>query len=105
MDFPLVILSMAANEEEAKKISEVLVDERLAACVNRIPNVQSIYLWKKKRCDDQECLMIIKSKRMLLEKVILKIKELHSYEVPEIIAVPIMGGSEDYLNWLEANTR
>lgn len=104
MDFPLVIISTASDEKEAILISETLVNEKLAACVNRISGVQSVYIWKGQLCDEQEWLLMIKSKKSCLDQVIMRIKSLHTYEVPEIIALPIMGGSEDYLNWMEMNT-
>jgi len=105
MDFPLVIFSTASDEQEAKLISETLVNEKLAACVNRISGVQSVYFWQNNICDDQEWLLIAKSKKSRLDDIISRIKAIHSAEVPEIIALPIMGGSEDYLDWLETRTQ
>ncbi|MFC1568841.1 divalent-cation tolerance protein CutA [bacterium] len=105
MDFPVVIFCTTASEHEARLISESLVKEKLAACVNRLPGIQSMYIWEGKLCDDQEWLLIMKSKKSVLDQVISKIKSIHSYDTPEIIALPIMGGSEDYLNWLETNTQ
>ncbi|MBN2104769.1 divalent-cation tolerance protein CutA [bacterium] len=105
MDFPLVIFCTTSDENEAKLISETLVKEKLAACVNRIPGLQSIYFWNKQICDDQEWLLLIKSKKSRLDQIIFRIKAMHNAEVPEIIALPIMGGSEDYLEWLETNTQ
>ena len=104
MDFPCVIFCMASSEEEAKKLSTALVNEKLAACVNMISGMRSVYRWKGEVCEAEEWLLIIKSQKAVLDRVIHRIRTLHSYEVPEIIALPIMGGSEDYLNWLEANT-
>lgn len=105
MDFPLVILCTVSDENEARLISETLVKENLAACVNRLPNVQSVYQWQGKTHDDSEWLLIIKSKKSRLDSIISKIKALHSADLPEIIALPIMGGSEDYLDWLETHTQ
>lgn len=104
MDFPCVIFCMASSEEEAKKLSTALVNEKLAACVNMVSGMRSVYRWKGEVCEAEEWLLIIKSQKAVLDRVIHRIRTLHSYEVPEIIALPIMGGSEDYLNWLEANT-
>ena len=104
MDFPCVIFCMASSEEEAKKLSTALVNENLAACVNRVSGLRSVYRWKGEVREAEEWLLIIKSRKSVLDRVIHRIRTLHSYEVPEIIALPIMGGSEDYLNWLEANT-
>lgn len=105
MDFPLVIFCTAPSENEAKLISETLVKEKLAACVSRMSGVQSVYIWKDKICDEKEWLLIIKSRKSCLDQMTTRIKSIHSYEVPEIVALPIMGGSEDYLNWLETNTQ
>ncbi len=100
----IIVLITAQNEEEAGLISRTLVDERLIACANSLP-VRSIYRWKDKIEDDSEILLICKSKEELLDKLIERVKELHSYEVPEIIALPITGGSEDYLKWVDENTK
>jgi len=105
MNFSLVIFCTVPNEEEARKISETLVRQKLAACVNRVQGIHSMYFWEQKICDDQEWMLIIKSKKTLLDTIIAEIRKKHSYDVPEIIALPIIGGSEDYLNWLETNTR
>lgn len=105
MDFPCVILCTASSEEEAKKLGTTLVNEKLAACVNYSEGLRSVYRWKGKVCEADEWLLIIKSQKAALDQMIRRIQALHSYEVPEIIALPIMGGSEDYLNWLDMNTR
>jgi periplasmic divalent cation tolerance protein len=104
MDFPCVIFCTASSEEEAKKLSTALVNENLAACVNIVQGVHSVYRWQGEVCDATEWLLIIKSHKSVLDRMIQRIRSLHSYEVPEIIALPIVGGSEDYLNWLETNT-
>ena len=100
----IVVLITAPNDDEAGKISEILVEERLIACANRLP-VHSIYRWKDKTEDDKEILLICKTKEELLDKLIERVRELHSYEVPEIIAVPIVGGSDDYLKWVDESTK
>ena len=94
----------APNEEEASKISRTVVEERLAACVNIIKSVRSIYRWQGQIEDEQEVLMIIKTRRTLFERLQGRVKELHSYSVPEIIGVPVTEGSEEYLNWLGQET-
>lgn len=96
----IVIYITVPNEDEAARISKTLVKEKLVACVNIIKNVRSIYSWQDKIEDDVEVLMIAKTKKSLFAKVSNRVKELHTYTVPEIIALPIIIGSEDYLNWM-----
>ena len=96
----IVAFITASNEDEAAKISRALVESRLAGCVNIIRNIRSIYSWQGKIEDEPEVLMIAKTRKPLLDALMKKVKELHSYTVPEIIALPIVGGSEDYLKWL-----
>lgn len=100
----IIILITAGSEEEGKKIAESLVTHRLAACSNIVPSVKSIFFWEGKTDQASEVLLIVKSKRALLEKIIEHVKEIHSYKVPEIIALPLIGGSDDYLQWIEDNT-
>jgi len=91
---------MAANETQAAAIARTLVEERLAACVNMLGPVRSIYRWRDAVEDERECLMLIKTAARLCGKVERRVKELHSYEVPEVMAVRFASGSADYLNWL-----
>ena len=93
-----VILSTCANMEEAKKIARALVKEKRAACVNIVPRILSIYTWKEEVVEDEEVLLIIKA--LEFERVRERIRELHSYEVPEIIALEISEGDEEYLKWM-----
>lgn len=93
------------NLEQATDIARVLVQKRLAACVNLIDPIRSIYSWKDQIYDEKEILMIIKTRRALFEKLTSEIKILHSYEVPEIISTPIEDGLPDYLNWIDQNTQ
>lgn len=101
---PVVIYITAPKEEEAARIARSLVEERLAGCVNIIRGVRSIYSWEGKVEDEAEVLMIAKSRRSLFDQLAKRVKELHSYTVPEIIAVPVTEGSEDYLKWLGSVT-
>ena len=101
MDDPVVILVTTSSKEEANAIGKKMVEERLAACVNVIPGMRSVYVWEGKFCDEGEVLLMMKSRRGLLDRIVSRVKELHSYEVPEVIALPILGGSEDYLRWVE----
>ena len=100
----IIILITASDEEEAARLSQIIVGERLAACVNIIRAVRSIYRWQGRIEDGQEVLLIIKTKRSLFERLQKRVKELHSYSVPEIIALPLVKGSEQYLNWLGQET-
>jgi periplasmic divalent cation tolerance protein len=97
----IVVLSTCGSVKEAELIARSLVERRLAACVNLIPGIRSIYRWKDAVEDSQEILMVIKSSRALLEEVRAEIVKLHSYEVPEVLAMPIVDGAETYLDWME----
>lgn len=96
----IVVLATCTSREEADKIARALVSKRLAACVNVLPGVQSIYRWKGNVEEAEETLLVIKSSRALFKELSGEIEKLHSYEVAEVIAVPIVDGSEAYLEWL-----
>ena len=96
----IVVLSTCASPEEAGKIARTLVEKRLAACVNILPAVRSIYRWKDAIEDDPETLLLIKSSRALFNDLRSEIERLHSYDVPEAIAIPIVDGLERYLEWM-----
>jgi periplasmic divalent cation tolerance protein len=100
----IVVFITASNEDEAATIAGALVEAKLAGCVNIINNIRSIYRWQGKIEDEKEVLMIAKTRREVFGAFIKKVKELHNYEVPEVIAVPIVEGSPDYLKWLEEVT-
>jgi periplasmic divalent cation tolerance protein len=100
----IVVFITAPQEEEALKIAQALVDDKIAACVNIVKNIRSIYRWQGKIEDDNEFLMIVKTRRDLFENLLKSVKRLHSYSVPEIIALPVIEGSEDYLSWLKEET-
>lgn len=100
----IIVFITASNEDEAARIARALVEARLAACVNLIRNIRSVYSWQGKIEDEAEVLMIAKTRRSLFDALSKKVKELHSYTVPEIIALPIVAGSADYLNWLKEVT-
>ncbi|MCX5693851.1 MAG: divalent-cation tolerance protein CutA [Candidatus Omnitrophica bacterium] len=101
----LVILVTAKDKKEAQKISAGLIKAKLAACVNIINKVDSIFFWAGKIDRAQESLLVIKSKKEKLSKVIKLVKSLHSYKVPEIIAIPIIAGDKPYLRWIDAALR
>jgi periplasmic divalent cation tolerance protein len=96
----VVIFITASNEKEAKNISDTLVQERLAACTNLTP-VRSTFFWSGKIEHENEFLLIVKTRKERVDDIITRVKELHSYSVPEIIALPIDGGNQDYLRWIE----
>jgi periplasmic divalent cation tolerance protein len=102
---PIIVLVTCGSEEEALKISRSLVEERLAACVNLISPIHSIYRWEGKIWDEKEWLLMIKTQRKRFKEIETKVKLLHSYSVPEIIALPIVEGSSSYLNWINENTK
>ncbi len=96
----LLVLTTAGSEAEARKIAEALVERKLAACVNIVPGVHSVYRWEGKVEGAEEYLLLIKTSKSREEQVGSAIRELHSYELPECIAIPIESGSEEYLKWL-----
>lgn len=100
----IVVFITASNEEEAVKIAKALIEARLAGCVNIIKNIRSIYSWQGKIEDEPEVLMVAKTQKDLFNNLSKKVKELHSYTVPEIIALPLVEGSEEYLKWLSEVT-
>ena len=100
-----VILTNVSNKENGLLIARELVSSRLCACVNIIENATSIYFWKGELCEEGEFLLLIKAKSADFEKIKEKILELHEYELPEIIALPIDRGHEAYLKWIDENTR
>jgi periplasmic divalent cation tolerance protein len=104
MSKAIVVLVTCGTEDEAVEIAHALVEERLAACVNLISPVRSIYRWEGKIWDEKEWMLIIKTQKKRFEELKKKVKSLHSYSVPEVIALPIVEGSASYLKWLEENT-
>ncbi len=100
----IIVFITASAEEDAAKIAKALVEARLAGCVNIIKDIRSIYSWQGKIEDEKEVLIIVKTQKHLFVPLMKKVKELHSYTVPEIIALPIIEGSEGYLKWLKEVT-
>jgi periplasmic divalent cation tolerance protein len=102
----IVVLSTCGSREEAQRLAHALVEKRLAACVSLIPGVRSIYHWRNEAGKDtieeqEEVLLVAKTSRLLLEELRSEIERLHSYEVPEVIAIQVVDGSERYLAWLD----
>lgn len=98
-----VIFVTTKNKTEARKIAQRLLKERLAACINIVGGMESLFWWQGNIDKAQEALMIIKTKRKLFEKIVSKVKLWHSYQNPEIIALPIQAGSWNYLKWIDEN--
>lgn len=96
----ILVLCTCPDDVVAAKIATILVNERLAACVNRIPRMVSTYWWKDKVQTDTESLLIVKTADRLLDRLAQRIHDLHPYEIPEVIKLPIEGGSERYLAWI-----
>jgi len=94
-------LITATDAEEAENIAEVLLGERQAACVNIVPNINSSFWWEGKLDTVQESLLIVKTKASKLPEIMQSVKTVHSNTVPEIIALPIIGGNQDYLDWID----
>ncbi len=104
MDRFILVLTTMPEEERAQEIAKALVGERLAACVTVSSACQSLYWWEDRIAEDREYILYIKTKASLYPRLEKKLKELHPYEVPEIIALPIQKGSRAYLDWLKKET-
>jgi periplasmic divalent cation tolerance protein len=97
----IVVFSTVSSAEEAEKIAHGLVDARLAACVNVVPGLRSYYRWQGKLEDSAEFLLVIKSTKKHFEALCTLLEKLHSYEVPEVIAMPVVAGARNYLSWMD----
>ena len=106
MDFKhIVVLITVPSEKIAEKIANALLEQNLAACVNIVAPIRSLYTWKEKICDDEEMLLIVKSRAELFEnQLVPAVQAAHPYQVPEIIALPILMGSKNYLDWINDST-
>ena len=96
----IVIFITCSSKEETDKIKDALLEKKLAACVNIISEVGSYFRWQGKIDSAREILLLVKTKKSALNKIIKLVKQFHSYEVPEIIAFPIVGGNKEYLDWI-----
>lgn len=101
----IVVYITVSSSEEAERISRGLLDEKLIACANIVPGIVSLFHWKGEICKENELLIIAKSRAKLFNDIASLVKRLHSYTVPEIISIPIICGSNDYLKWIRETTR
>ena len=100
----IVVLITVASREEADRIARRLVEDRLAACATIVPQVRSFFMWEQKLSQEDEVLLLVKSSRVRFVQLVAAVKRLHSYSVPEIIALPVVMGSADYLRWVAEAT-
>ena len=101
----IIVFVTAANKQEAEKIAAKLISQKAAACVNIVNNLKSLFWWEGKIDSAQESLLVVKSKKSKFKAIVKLVKSLHSYEVPEIIAFPIVAGDEQYLKWIDESLR
>jgi periplasmic divalent cation tolerance protein len=101
----IVVLSTCGSEAEAERLARLLIDQRLAACVSIVPRVRSFYRWNGAVESAEEWLLLIKSSRPLFEKLRAALQQAHSYEVPELLALPVVDGAAAYLEWLDSSLR
>ena len=101
----VILFITTADDEEAQLISRVLLEQRKAACVNIVPKVSSLFWWQGNIEQAEENLLVVKTRAELLQEIVKLVKEIHSSDVPEIIALPIVGGSQDYLEWIGEEAR
>jgi periplasmic divalent cation tolerance protein len=101
----LLVFTTLPSADKAAELAKVLIEERLAACANLLPAIRSIYRWQGKLQDENEVLVLLKTRAEHLERLKLRILELHPYEVPEILAVPVEAGYQPYLEWLAGETK
>lgn len=97
----IVVFVTASNKKEAARIAQGLVKNKLAACVNIIAKVESLFWWQGKASRAKEVLLVVKSQKKMLPKIIKLVRSLHSYDCPEVIALPIIGGYKNYLDWID----
>jgi periplasmic divalent cation tolerance protein len=97
----IVVLVTVNSQEQAKQICDALLEKKLIACANIVRDIESFFWWQGKLDHSSELLLIMKSRQELLEQIIQSVKDNHSYDVPEVVALPILGGNPDYLRWID----
>ncbi len=101
----IVVLSTCANEADASRVGRALVEARLAACVSIVPKLRSFYHWQGALETSEEVLLLIKTSRELFPQLKLELEKIHPYELPEMLALPVVEGAENYLNWIDSSLR
>ncbi|HYI94642.1 MAG TPA: divalent-cation tolerance protein CutA [Bryobacteraceae bacterium] len=104
MSEKIIVFSNCGSQEQAQRVARALVDTHVCACVNIVPGIQSIYRWQGSVQEEAEWMLIIKTRRELFEQLSVELRKNHSYEIPEVIAIPIIEGSPDYLDWIDRET-
>lgn len=104
VDDVVALMCTVPSEEAGSKLGRVVVEEGLAACVNIVPGLRSIYRWKGDLCEDAECLLLIKTVRARLPSLARRVEQLHPYETPELISLPVQGGLQGYVSWVREQT-
>jgi periplasmic divalent cation tolerance protein len=97
----IVVLSNCGSEEEARRVARALVEARVAACVNIVPGIQSVYHWQGAIQEDPEWMLVIKSTRPMFDSLAAELRKIHSYQVPEVLAIPVIAGDQNYLDWMD----
>jgi periplasmic divalent cation tolerance protein len=97
----ILVLSNCGSEEEARRVARALVEARVAACVNIVPGIQSVYHWQGAIQEDSEWMLVIKSTRSMFDSLSAELRKIHSYQVPEVLAIPIIAGDQNYLDWMD----
>lgn len=97
----IIVFSNCGSEDEALGVARALIEGRLAACVNIVPGIRSVYPWKGAVQEDTEWMLVIKSTRPLFEQLSAALRKAHSYEIPEVLALPVVDGSKEYLDWMD----
>jgi len=100
----VVVLVTAPSKDVGREIGQTLLERRLAACINVVPAVESLYVWQGEVCDDEEVLLVIKTTAAAFDALVTAVRNVHPYDVPEIIALPIAAGFQDYLDWISEST-
>ena len=101
----IIILITAKDKKEAAKIARGLLEDKLIACANIMDGIQSLFWWQDKIDSSREVLVVLKTKNILFKKIVSRVKSLHSYQTPEIIALPIVDGSQEYLEWINSSVK